>query len=78
MTLNPLIMQAVVNPLQAILNSLVYKGWDGCRISRKDLKAFFCCCCCQEQPNSGLIIEKSESDNPFSSERPTFSTNHFD
>ncbi|GIY22944.1 g-protein coupled receptor 143 [Caerostris extrusa] len=69
-------VMAVVNPLQAILNSLVYKGWDDCRSSWKEVRSVVCCC--RDQPHPGLILETSSSDHQFTPERATFSTNHFD
>ncbi|GFT46666.1 g-protein coupled receptor 143 [Nephila pilipes] len=69
-------VMAVVNPLQAVLNSLVYKGWDDCRISWREFKSVICCC--RDQPHPGLILDISSSDHQFTPERPTFSTNHFD
>ncbi|XP_054711492.1 G-protein coupled receptor 143-like [Uloborus diversus] len=65
---------AMVNPLQAVLNSLVYKGWDDCGSSWRNIKAL---CCCREQPHSGLLVDASSSDhNIYTPERPTFSTNN--
>ncbi|XP_055937053.1 G-protein coupled receptor 143-like [Argiope bruennichi] len=66
-------VMAVLNPLQAILNSLVYKGWDDCRSSWREVKSL---CCCRDQPHPGLMLEVSDSDHQFTPERPTFSTNH--
>ncbi|GBL75567.1 hypothetical protein AVEN_154902-1 [Araneus ventricosus] len=67
-------VMAVLNPLQAILNSLVYKGWDDCRSSWREVKSF---CCCRDQPHPGLMLEISDSDHQFTPERPTFSTNNY-
>ncbi|KFM82777.1 G-protein coupled receptor 143, partial [Stegodyphus mimosarum] len=61
-------VMAIMNPLQAVFNSLVYKGWKGCSFSWVELKAYFCCC--KEQPHSGLLIERSSSDQQFTTERP--------
>ncbi|XP_042904101.1 G-protein coupled receptor 143 [Parasteatoda tepidariorum] len=75
-------VMASLNPLQAILNSLVYKGWEGCDGLWKSLKTCMCCCC-QEPPHPGLLIDVTSSDHQPSPERPTLSTNnntnnHFD
>ncbi|CAL1267680.1 unnamed protein product [Larinioides sclopetarius] len=65
---------AVLNPLQAVLNSIVYKGWDDCKKSWREVKSL---CCCRDQPHPGLMLEMSDSDNQFIPERPTFSDNEF-
>lgn len=48
---------AVVNPLQAVLNSLVYKGWGSC-----DIFFSYFCCRCQKVVLEGEIIESSSKE----------------
>lgn len=60
-----------MNPLQAVLNSLVYKGWENCGSAWKNLRILWTF---RDKPQSGLLIESSSSDN--SPERTRFSTNN--
>lgn len=66
---------AVVNPLQAVMNSLVYKGWASCGNFCDDLRAIICRC--QDSTHSGYLQEISSSEYRMSAadEKPTFSTN---
>lgn len=66
-------MMAVINPLQAVLNSLVYKSWENCRPAWRNIRTLWNF---QDRPRLGLIVEPTSSDQS-SPEHQTFSTNNY-